>query len=65
MRKTFSKGDKTNWSYKLYEVTEIIIDTIPSYHFDNLPERYNEALVKETKLTLKENDSLIKKLNIT
>ena len=24
LRKTFSKGDTTNWSYKLYKITEII-----------------------------------------
>ena len=27
---TFSKGDTTNWSYKLYKITEIINDKIPS-----------------------------------
>ena len=42
LRKTFSKSDMTNWSYKLYKITEIFSDTIPSYHNDNLPERYNE-----------------------
>ena len=36
LKKTFSKGDTTKWSYKLYKKTEIIIDTIPSYHIDNL-----------------------------
>ena len=30
LKRTFSKGDTTNWSYKLYKVTEIINDTIPS-----------------------------------
>ena len=30
LKKTFSKGDTTNWSYKLYKITEIINDTIPS-----------------------------------
>ena len=39
LKKTFSKGDTTNWFYKLYKITEIINDTIPSYHIDNLPER--------------------------
>ena len=65
LKKTFSKGDTTNWSYKLYKITEIIKDTIPSYRIDNLPERYNEALLKMTGLTMKENNSVIKKLNIT
>ena len=39
LKKTFSKGDTTNWSYKLYEISEIINDTIPAYRIDNLPER--------------------------
>ena len=64
LKRTFSKGDTTNWSYKLYKITEIINDTIPTYHIDNLPERYNEALLKKTELTLKENDNVIKKLKI-
>ena len=65
IKKTFSKGDTTNWSYKLYKITEIINDTIPSYKIDNLPERYNESLLKKTELTIKENDIVMKKLNIT
>ena len=65
IKKTFSKGDTTNWSYKLYKITELIIDTIPSNRLDNLPERYNESLLKKTELTMKENNSLMKKLNIT
>ena len=65
IKKTFSKGDTTNWSYKLYKITEIINDTIPSYKIDNLPERYNESLLKKTALTIKENDIVMKKLNIT
>ena len=53
LKKTFSKSDTTNWSYKLYKITEIINDTIPSYHIDNLKERYNGSLLKKTDLTLK------------
>ena len=64
LKKTFSKGDTTNWSYKLYKITEIINDTIPSYRLDNLKERYNESLLKKTELTLKENDNVMKKLNL-
>ena len=55
LKKTFSKGDTTNWSYKLYKITEFINDTIPSYHIDNLPERYNESLLKKTELSIKQN----------
>ena len=62
--KRFLKSDMTNWSYKLYKVTEIINDTIPTYHIDNLPERYNEALLKKTDLTMKENKDVMKKLNL-
>ena len=47
LKKTFSKSDTTNWSYKLYKISEIINDTIPSYKIDNLPERYNESLLKK------------------
>ena len=59
-RKTFSKGDTTNWSYKLYKITEIIKDTMPAHHIDNLSERYNEALLKYKRLTMKENDGVMK-----
>ena len=64
LKKTLSKGDTTNWSYKLYKITEIINETIPSYKIDNLKERYNEALLKKTELTLEENNAVMKKLNL-
>ena len=64
LKKTFSKGDTTNWSYILFKITEIINDTVPSYRLDNLKERYNEALLKKTELTMKENVSVMKKLRI-
>ena len=64
LKKTFSKGDTTNWSYKLYKITEIINDTIPIYKINNLPERYNESLLKKTDLTMKENNSVMKKLRL-
>ena len=64
LKKTFSKGDTTNWSYKLYKITEIIKHTISSYKIDNLKERYNESLLKKTELTIKENNSEMKKLKI-
>ena len=65
IKRTFSKSDTTNWSHKLYKLTEIIEDTIPSYHIDNLPERYNESLLKKTELSMKENNSVMKKLNLS
>ena len=39
IKRVFSKGDSTNWSYKLYTITEVIHDTIPSYRINYLPER--------------------------
>ena len=64
LKKTFSKGDTTNWSFKLFKITEIIKDTIPSYHIDNLSERYNESLLKKTELTLKQKKDVMKALNL-
>ena len=64
IRKVFSKGDSTNYSYKLYRVTEVIHDTIPSYRLDYLPERYNQNLLLPTKLTLEQNNQVMKKLNL-
>ena len=63
IKKVFSKGDSTNWSYKLYTITEVIHDTIPSYRIDSLPERYYENLLPSTKLTLDGNNQVMKKLN--
>ena len=63
IKKVFSKGDKL-YSYKLYTITEIKHDTIPSYRIDYLPERYNENLLLQTKLTLEQNNQVMKKLNL-
>ena len=64
IKRVFSKGDSTNWSYKLYMITEIIHDTISSYKINYLHERYNESLSLPTKLTLEENNQVMKKLNL-
>ena len=64
LKRFCSKGDTTNWSYILYKITEIINDTIPSYRIDKLPERFDESFLKQTKLTLKQNKDVTKKLNI-
>ena len=58
LRKTFPKGDTTNWSSKLYNITEIHKDALTSYHLDKLQERYNESLVKTTKLQRKKKTVL-------
>ena len=64
IKKVFSKGDSTNWSYNLYTITEIIYDTIPSYRIDYLPERYNQNLLLPTKLSLEENNQVMRELNL-
>ena len=64
IKQFFSKVDSTNWSYKLYTITEVIHDTIPSYRIKNLPERYNEKLLLSTKLSLEENIKAMKELNL-
>ena len=65
LKKTCSKGFTTKWSFKLYKITETINDTIPSYKIDNLKKRYNEALLKKPELKMKENISVIEKLNLS
>ena len=57
------KRRHNKWSYKLYKITEVINDTILTYHMDNLPERYNESLLKKTELSLKQNKDVMKALN--
>ena len=47
LKKTFSKSNTTNWSYKLYIITEKLNLSIPSYKIDNLSECYNEASLVE------------------
>ena len=64
IKRVFSKGDSTNWSYKLYTITEVIHGTIPSYRINYLPERYNENLLLQTKLSLEENNQVMKELSL-
>ena len=64
IKRVFSKGDSTNWSYKLYTITEVNHDTIPSYRIDYLPERYNQNLLLPTKLTLDENNKVMEELKL-
>ena len=39
IKRVFNKGDRTNWSFKIYTITEVTHNTIPSYRIDYLPER--------------------------
>ena len=63
-KRAFSKGDSTNMSYKFYTITEVVHDSVPSYRTDYLPKRYNEKLLLPTKLTLDENNQVMKELNL-
>ena len=63
IKRVFSKGDSTNWSYKSYTINKVIHDTIPTYRIDYLPERFNENLLLPTKLSLEQNIEVMKKLN--
>ena len=63
-KRVFSKGDSTSWGYRLYTITEVIHDTIPSYRLNYLLERYNENLLLPTKLTFEQNDQNMKELNL-
>ena len=64
IKKVFSRGDITNYSYKIYTNTEVIQNTIPSYRSDYLPERYNENLLLPTKLTVDENNKVLRECNL-
>ena len=64
IKRVFNKGDSTNWSYKLYTITEAIHDTIPSYRLNYLPERCNENLLLPTKLTFEQNNQVMIELNL-
>ena len=64
IKRVFSKSDSTNWSYKIYTITEVIHDTIPSYRIDYLPERFNENLLLPTKLSFEHNNEVIKEPNL-
>ena len=48
----------------MYTITEVIHDTIPSHKIDYLPERYNQNLLLPTKLTLDENNQVMKELKL-
>ena len=63
-KKVFSEGDSTKYSYKICTITEVIRDTIPSYRINYLPERYNQNLLLPTKLSLEQNNQVIKELNL-
>ena len=64
IRKVFSKGGSTPWSYKVYAITEVIHEAISGYRINYLPERYIENLLLSTKLSLEENNKVMKEVNL-
>ena len=63
-KRVFSKGDSTNYSYKIYTITEVIHDTVPTYRINYLLEIINQNLLLPTKLALEQNNQKMKKLNL-
>ena len=61
-KEIFSKGDSTNWSYKLYTVTKVVPDSNPSYKIDYSPKRYNENLLGSTNLGINDNNQIMREL---
>ena len=43
---------------------KLLMIPFPSYKLNNYPERYNEALLQKSRLTLTENNKVMKKLNL-
>ena len=64
IKRVFSKGDRTNYCFKLYKITEVIHDTILSYRFNYLPDKNKEKLLLPTKLPLDENNQIMTDLNL-
>ena len=62
IKRVFSRGDSTNYSYNKYKRTEVIHATIPTYRINYSAERYNENLFLPTKLSLDENNKVMKEL---
>ena len=63
IKRVSSGGDSTKYGYKLLKITEVIQDTVPSYRINYLPKRNNENLLIATKLSLEENNEVMKELN--
>ena len=64
MKRIFSRGDSTNFSYRFYTLTEIMHDTIPSYRIDYTHESYNKNFLLPRKLSLDENNKVMKDLKL-
>ena len=63
IKRVSSKGDKTNCSYILYTITEVIHVTISPYRINFLPEIHNGNQLFPTKLSLEQNNQGMRELN--
>ena len=64
IKRVFSKSDSTNYSYKLYTITEVIHETIPGYRIDYVPKRFVQNLLLPTKISMEQNNQVMKELNL-
>ena len=64
MKRVFSGGDTTNWSYEIYTKTEVIQDTIPSYSIKYSPQWYQDNLIGPSELGLNETKQVMEELNL-
>ena len=63
IKRVFSKGDSTNYSYKKYTRTEVFHDPIPTYRINSLPERFNENLLLPTEISHEQKNKVMKEIN--
>ena len=64
IKRVFTKGDSTNFFYRLNTITEVIPDTVPSYRINYLLGRYIQNSLLLTKLTLDEKNQVMNKLKL-
>ena len=64
IKRVFSNGDSTNWSYKFYTIKKITHDTIPNFRINYLLERSDEKLVLPSEQTLEQNNQVMKEQNL-
>ena len=64
IKKVLPKRDSTNYSYKLYTITDVLHNTIPNYKLNYLHESYNQNLLLPTKLSFEQNNQIMKELNL-
>ena len=64
IKRVFSKRESTMYSYKIYTITEVIQNAIPSCRLYYSPEKCNQNILLPTKLSLEQNNQVMKKMNL-